>query len=162
MAKIDATELVDFFRFIVTSMRHERCNIKKIGKRRDLSIEFGERAEKNKWKIPFVEHRKWRLGTYRSAWRLLKDEKIICGSQDVADSVDDLNKKLANTEIGTLSNVELISAYDVRVSFSNNVIIDFFCTFEDEDEIFHIFGDDNLYVGYSIVEGWVIRRATEA
>ena len=57
---------------------------------RSLSLGFGpevQRQVKPNEKL----YRAWELGTYRSAWRVVRDGKVLLGSQDTASSNEDLN-----------------------------------------------------------------------
>lgn len=101
----------------------------------------------------------WELGTYAAAWRIIKDGHIICGSMDVVDTVAELDAKVQSIEFGAFSHIEQISDYDVRVKLDNGVFLDFICTTGEDDEMFHIFGPEHLYLEFRPDQGWIIGKS---
>lgn len=132
------------------------CCRQRVGRMRTLSLGFGEKIPHGNPRLVDGFHGEWELGTYSAAWRIIRDEKILCGSQDVVDSLSELDVRLGKIEIGRIESVCLASRFDVRVSLDGNMHIDFFGADSGDDEIFHIFCPDGLYLAYSILGGWKV------
>ena len=115
---------------------------------KSLSLGFGEVSGEK-------DYRTWEFGTYRCAWRVVRNGEVLCGSQDPADLAE-LNTVLGGIELGRLASLEQVNGIDTRVDFDNGVSIDFLATFSDDDECFHIFGAGHLAIVFSIRDGWKV------
>ena len=87
---------------------------------------------------------------------------MLCGSQDSADSVGDLNSALSRIEFGRFALLRQFTNLDVRVEFDNGLAVDFLATVSDEDECFHIFCPEGLYIEFSVVGGWKVGETNKA
>jgi hypothetical protein len=129
------------------------CTRKAVGRMRSLSLGFGTPAHP-KTKPSDVGYREWEIGSYRSAWRVLRGEALLCASQDVVDSIEEFDHALARIDFGRFSRLWQPTEFDVRVELDNGIAVDFLATVSDEDESFHIFCPGDLYVELSARTGW--------
>jgi hypothetical protein len=139
---------------IVARLSGERCFRKEVGRFKSLSLGFGIEAERSA-KSKSRAYRSWEIGTYRSAWRVVCKGNVICGSQDAADPIR-LNSALQRIEFDKFVSLQHINDLDVRVDFSNGVAVDFLATNSDDDEYFHLFCPDDVYVEFRVRSGWRI------
>lgn len=149
------TEISNFF----SVLKGKRCCRKRVGSGRSLSIGFGEKLPNLKSKTVESFYGEWEIGTYSSSWRIVVNGEIICGSMDVVDSVDELDRRVQSLFLGSIISIENISPFDIRVSLDQGVFIDFICAAADDDEIFHIFGPESLYIEYKYIDGWRIGKS---
>src|SRR5581483_11962514 len=105
-------------------------------------------------------YREWELGTYRSAWRVVRGGAILCGSQDVANSIADLDRTLGAIALGVLIDLRQITPFDVGLEFSDGASVEFLSATADEDESFHIFCPGDNYISFSARDGWKVGRAS--
>jgi len=101
---------------------------------RSLSLGFG--AEGRTSELAKKTCREWEIGTYYSAWRVVRDGIVLCGSQDAVDSIDELNVALGRVELGRFVSLRQPSDLDVRIEFDNGIVVDILSTISDEDESF--------------------------
>ena len=137
---------------LLTKLRGEPCTRREVGRGKSLSLGFGEEAEQTTIKRSRA-YRLWEIGTLRSAWRILKDGVLLCGSRDT-DEPAEANKTLAGIELGGFSSLRQLTELDVRVELDNGVAIEFFTAFSDDDETFYISCPGKLWVKFSAREGW--------
>lgn len=130
------------------------CCRQHVGRDRSLSIGFGIKIEHGRPTLPHSYYGEWELGTYSAAWRIVREEGILCGSHDAVDNIAELNAKLQTLRLGPVERVVASSSFDIRVILENGLSIDFFCAASDDDEMFHIFGPDRSYAEFSVVGGW--------
>ena len=126
----------------------------RVGRGRSLSIGFGERVPHQKKSLPDSFYGEWELGTYTAAWRILQFGAVICGSADVVDSIEELDRKLQGIKIGAILTMDLLSSHDVRFCLDNAMTIDFMCASSEEDETVHLFGPNNLYLEFIAPDNW--------
>jgi hypothetical protein len=80
----------------------------------------------------------------------------------VVDSVDKLNERVANIKVGRPLGIQMLSEFDVRLRFEDELHVDFLATNGDDDEhVVHIFGPDDLYLEYVVTSGWEIKLSSE-
>jgi len=120
---------------------------------------FGEKVAHSKPKTEDPFYGEWEVGSYSSAWRIVREGRVVCGSSDVVDSIKDLDERLQAITLGSVMLVETLSLLDIRVKLDNGVFIDFICASKEDDEMFHIFGPENLYVEYACPDGWRIGKS---
>lgn len=154
MVKISNDELHKLLSGMLEDLSGKNCCRQAVGRMRSLTIEFGDRIPHGKVNLPDQTHGEWRISTYRSAWRVVQRGKVACASQDVVENLEQLNKQFSAIEFGEILNLQQISPYDIRVTFANDTFVDFLCTFQDDDEVFHVFGPNDLYVAFSVADGW--------
>jgi hypothetical protein len=73
-------------RLLIAPLIGQRCCRKQIGYRRSLSMGFGRKIPNNNPKTRDGYYGVWEIGTYESAWRVIKDGIIICASHDASAS----------------------------------------------------------------------------
>jgi len=129
------------------------CSRKEVGRSRSLSLGFGGEV-RSSVKLNDKLYREWEIGTYRSAWRVVCGGTVLCGSQDVVDSIDELDAALQKIELGRFVSLRMIDDLDIRIEFDNGKAVDFLSTMSDEDEVLHIFCPDRRVVEFSVRGGW--------
>jgi len=136
------------------------CCRQRVGDYRYFSAGFGkqvpnEKASKNV--VPF--YGEWEIGSYTSTWRIIRDGNVVCSGRDLVDSDDELNKRLQGITLGTVVAVEMLSKFEVRVSLDNGILLDFICLSGDYDEVFHVFAPEHIFIRYSLMNGWEVRKS---
>jgi len=129
------------------------CSRKEVGRMRSLSLGFGQEV-KSALKLNEKDYREWEIGTYRSAWRVTQRATILCGSQDVVDSIDELTVALAQVDLGRFASLRQVSDFDIRIDFDSGVAVDFLAAASDDDEYFHVFCPGGQYIELSARGGW--------
>jgi hypothetical protein len=135
------------------------CCRQRVGRMRSLSIGFGDKIPHGKSRLADDFYGEWEIGTYSAAWRVVHKETILCGSQDIVDSLSELDERLSKIVFGRIKEISSISKFDIRVYFDGETCLDFLGAASEEDELFHIFCPGNLYVEYSISGGWKIGKS---
>lgn len=137
------------------------CCRQRIGRGRSLSIGFGERVFHGKSNMPDDFYGEWEIGTYTASWRVVQKDIILCGSQDVVDEDAELDQLLNTILLGRVAAITNIGKLDIRVDMDNGIHIDFLGCSTEDDEMFHIFGPENLYIEYSVKEAWKIGKSNK-
>ena len=101
----------------------------------------------------------WEVGTYNCAWRIIKDNEILIGSTDVANTIEELDGKLNNIYFGRIVSIGQPSPVDVRIETSSRICVDFLATTSKIDEYFHIFCPNNIYIDLSKNGKWTVDRS---
>lgn len=143
---------------LLRDVRGLRCCRKRVGERRSLSIGFGAMQFHGDERLVDPFYGEWEFGTYYGAWRISRGPRVLCGSQDVVDSTQELHDRVERIELGCIVGVEMLTEFDVRVVLDGDLRIDFLGTHgESTEHVIHIFGPNDLYADYSIERGWVVR-----
>jgi hypothetical protein len=100
------------------------------------------------------KNREWRLGSYSRNWRIRKNEKVILGALEPADTLEEMQTELSKIYLSSISDIIQNESGDISISFDNGYVIDFLCMSIDDDGIFHMFCPDNVYIEYNPVSGW--------
>ena len=127
---------------------------KQVGYRKSLSFGFGKKLPHSNPKLRDAYYGEWEIGTYNCAWRILEDERIICGSNDPADSVNEIDSVIQSIEFGCITSLQQPNSIDVRIVCENKLSIDFFSAISDEDEVFHIFCPQHQHIQLIPSKGW--------
>jgi len=139
------------------------CCRKRVGPtRRAISLGFG--AERFHGDPTLVDgyYGEWEIGTYYAGWRIGQRGRVLCGSDDVVDSADQLNERVTNIKFGRPVRIEMLSKFDVRLHCEDELHVDFLATNGDDDEhVVHIFGPDDQYLEYVVTSGWEIKLSSE-
>jgi hypothetical protein len=146
---------------LVDQLYKKQCCRQKVGRMRSLSLGFGQKRYHGNLRLNDDFYGEWEIGTYYSAWRVVKNGHILCGSQNVVDSTDELNTALGKIEFGRVDSLHQIGCFDVRLELDNDIAVDFISTISDNDECFHIFCPNNIYIAFSINEGWKISASNK-
>ncbi|MDR1148290.1 MAG: hypothetical protein LBK66_06620 [Spirochaetaceae bacterium] len=106
---------------------------------KNLHVGLGKKV-KNLCKNSRVEYYgEWEIGTYISAWRIVKEGKLISGSRQIVEDTDIETQKIAPLFNEKFITMMELNEYDIRLIFSGDLIVDFFfCS--DSDEFLHILG----------------------
>jgi hypothetical protein len=132
------------------------CCRQRVVQGRPLSIGLGEKVFHNKKNSIDSHYGTWEFGTYCASWRVTKLGRILCGSNDIDVSTEELDQRLNNIVLGKLLSVRMVSAFDVSFDFENQISIDFLGTFSDDEHTVHIFGPDKLYISFSSIDMWKV------
>lgn len=136
-----------------------KCCRVRVGNFKSLSIGFGEKIYHNKPKLIDKFYREWEVGTYNCAWRIMKDDLILVGSTDVANTIEELDAKVNSIHFGYIVSIEQPLPVDVRIEISSRIYVDFLATTSRLDEYFHIFCPNNVYIDLSRNGKWTIDRS---
>ena len=136
----DVTEMIE-------QMFGKPCSQKQVGRGRSLSLGFGNVNLNDK------SYREWDVRTYSSAWRVVRAGLVLCGSQNVVDSIAELNLILERVDLGRFVSLRQITDLDVRIELDNETAVDFLAT-SNEDECLNIFCPGQRVIVFSIRGGW--------
>jgi hypothetical protein len=131
------------------------CSRLEVGRMKSLSLGFGQEV-RSAIKINEKVYREWEIGTYRSAWRLVRAGLVLCGSQDVVNSIDEMNRTLMQFDLGRFISLQQVSELDIRIKFDSGIAVDFLATTSDDDESLHIFCPSGRFIEFSVQGGWKI------
>ncbi len=135
------------------------CCRQRVWRSRSLSLGFGEKVYHGNSRLVDPFYGEWEIGTFYSAWRVIYEKSILCGSTDTCDSLDELDAKIKRIEFGRIESLKQPTAFDVCARFDTGITVEFLGTFSDGDESFHIFGPEKLHIMFSIPDGWLIGRS---
>jgi len=108
------------------------------------------------------DYRKWEMGTYCCAWRILyAGSKILCGSQD-PKSIGELDETVGKIDFGRFAKIIQDNGLDILVELDNGVRIDFLMTVSLNYECFHIFCPEDVHIRYSIGKSWQVGSSTRS
>jgi hypothetical protein len=142
-------------KLFLSELKKQQPSLQRIDSDRNIFIGFGT-VSINKFKVP---HGAWEIGSYRSSWRVVRNGKIVCGSQDADESFEELHAKLNNIKFGAFIGVRNISLFDIRFSFSDDVSLEFLGSFSDDDEALHIFSPNNIVCTHTLSGEWQLGSA---
>lgn len=146
---------------VVSGLLGSTCCRQRVGRSRSLSLGFGKKTPHGNSRLVDDYYGEWEIGTFSAAWRVISNGTILCGSQDVVDSLSELDERIEKIQFGQIRSISLASQFDVRVTF-DEMYIEFLATASEQDEIFHIFCPQNLCVEYSIAGGWSAGKSDKA
>jgi hypothetical protein len=127
-----------------------------VGRSRSLSLGFGDEANDAVQKKG-KHYKKWEIGTYRNAWRVVKGGTVLLSSI-YSDDLQELNLRLTTIEPGSFASIRQLTDLDIRAELENGGAVDFLGTNIDDDEYFHIFGPEKSYIEFSSA-GWKTGRS---
>ena len=154
MAEVNKGVLPDVIRIHVDQLVGQVCSRQFIGEDRSLHLGFGE-VIRHKSVIAEADHGEWEIGTYSCSWRVVSDGRIVCGSQDAVDHIDELRQRISEVDWGRCTALWQPTDLDVRVEFEGGVFVDFLATISEDDEIVHIFFPNKFVIEFSTRGGWV-------
>lgn len=134
------------------------CRIR-VGDFKSLSIGFGEKIYHNKPKLIDKFRGEWEIGTYYCAWRIMTGNSILCASSDSVETITELHNRAIEIKIGSILSIVQTSDIDVRVKTDSGIDIDFLATISGNDQYFHIFGPNYLYVELATGGQWTIGKS---
>jgi len=161
--KIQRTELPEQIREFLKPLLGKRCCRQRVSSPKALHLGFGEKMYHRNPKLVDNFYGEWEIGTYYCAWRLVRDGKILCGSDDAVDSVEELDASLKELELGAILSIQQIGNLDVRVELDTGVTIDFLATTSNgTDECFEINNGLSRQVAeFTVGNGWKIGASNQ-
>lgn len=154
MANDSEFMLDESVRSAIDGLVGQECCRQRIGRGRSLAIGFGNKVKHGKPRLVDDFYGEWEIGSYMAAWRIIQADELLCGSNDVVQSLDELDKRLSKIRLGKVAEIVWFSKFDIRVQLEEQIRIEFLWVSSEDDEMFHIFCPNNLYVKYSIRDGW--------
>ncbi|MDD5412120.1 MAG: hypothetical protein PHF31_12025 [Methylobacter sp.] len=161
MAEMNQIEKINFdsdLQSLIAGLIGKPCCRQRIGRMRSLSIGFGNKIAHGKARLIDDFYGEWGIGTYLSAWRVVHEDVILCGSQDVVESLSELDERLGRIEIGRIQEINFVSKFHIQAYCDNGIYIDFLAASSDDDEMFHIFCPEGVCIEYSVLGGWGVSR----
>src|SRR5215217_7845090 len=67
----------------------------------------------------------WEIGTYHSAWRVIRDRNILCASNNIVDSFGELDRALQVIDFGRITALEHPNGFDVHAQFDTGISLHF-------------------------------------
>jgi hypothetical protein len=137
------------------------CCRLRVGRARSLSLGFGAKLPHGKPDMADAFYGEWELGSYCGTWRFVQAGRVVCGSQEAADSIQELDDSVREAvQPGRILEVRMLSPLDVRVVL-DNMVVDFLASSSDSDgdELFHVFGPESLYIEYRPPDVWTVGRS---
>ncbi len=127
-----------------------KCCLSGVGYPHTFKLEFGSKNFFDEKRF----HGDWSLMTYSCGWRLMKDEKILCGYYDDAETSDKVVKIL---EGRILKEMIQSSKYDISLIFDNNYRADFWgqTNFKNHHSLF-IYGPHDQYYEFRNNGSWSV------
>ena len=143
------------------------CCRKQVGLIKSLGLGFGKKVFlesselRDRLKHPF--RGEWEIGTWNlCSWRISRENIIICDSNDSSE-IEKLDSAVEKIDFGHIVELLQPNDFDVRAIFDNGIYVDFFATVsdrgEDEDDTFHVFCPNNIFVAYYAGQGWAIKKS---
>lgn len=132
------------------------CCRQRLGRGRSLSIGFGGKVHHDRKNLVDDYYGEWEVGTYNAAWRVVDGDVILCGSQEVVDTLSELEERFRCIKLGRIDSISMNSKFDIWIVFEDGKRVEILGLASDDDEIFHIFSPNGLYVTYSILDGWKV------
>lgn len=145
---------------LIQPMFGKTCCKTRVWRSRSLRLGFGEKIYHGNPKLIDDFNGEWEIGTYRCAWRIIQAEMIICGSNDAADSIDELDAAVKQIDLGRIISLTMCpSGIDIRAEFDTGISVDFLSTISDDDDCFNVFCPDNMCANYDVERGWLIGKS---
>jgi hypothetical protein len=125
-----------------------------VGEHKSLSLGFGDRVFHEHDKLRTRFYGEWEIGTYFSAWRVVKGNSILLGRGDLGTS-EDLATRLSQIPLGAISALVQPSPLDLRIELNNDVVVEIYANMSDpDDDFFHIFLPGKKHLGVSAGGVW--------
>lgn len=142
----------------LAAIKGAECCRQRVGRGRSLSLGFGERVHHGKSELEDTFYGTWELGSYYPIWRILINDDIVMGHADAFDSISDMNEILSRIKIGRLKNVMMLNHLDISIECEGDIHIEFMPATSDEDDVFHVFLPNNIFVGFQPKRGWLLDK----
>ncbi|WP_309382245.1 hypothetical protein [Paludisphaera borealis] len=126
------------------------CCLQHVGHCARLSLGFGDVVQDTP--RPRGE---WQIGTYYCAWRVVRGERILCGSSDAIIDPEGALKVLRSIPWGRFEGIWQPTEMDVRIELSDDVSVDFFSTIVDDCTV-DIFRPNKTVISFSPAKGWEV------
>jgi hypothetical protein len=138
---------------LIKPMLGKICCKKRVWSFKSLTLGFGKKIYHGK-KLVDDFNGEWEITTYCYAWRVIKNGKILCGSSDAVDHVNELTAVLKRIKFGRLVSLEQFTNFDVRLGFDTGIVVDFLATVSDADEGLDIFCPEHKAIEFTVGSGW--------
>lgn len=144
----------------IAGLLAQPCCLQDVGEYRSLTLGFGKKIPRLVKKSVKSFCAEWTLGTYNAAWRIItNNDEVVYGSMNPVDSDMEMYETVAKIKFGRIVNIKMMSKFDIRVEFDNDLNIDFLCAANYDDELFSILGPEHLCVTYDLKAGWRIGKS---
>jgi hypothetical protein len=141
-------------RALIQPMLGKLCCKKRVWSFKSLTLGFGKKVYHGK-KLIDDFYGEWEIRTYCYAWRVIKNGKILCGSNDALDHINELTAVLKRIKFGRIVSLEQLTNFDVRVEFDTGIVVDFLATVSDEDEGLYISNCfEHKTIKFTVGNGW--------
>ncbi|AVP98899.1 hypothetical protein C7S18_17700 [Ahniella affigens] len=125
-----------------------------MGNELTLSVGFGQLIPSKRPSRVDDPDPEWWLGTYYGTWRIMKGDEILCGSFDAARDRAWLVQRIGSIAPGAFQSLTQASPFDLRLDLSNGIAIDFMWTTSEVEDLFMVFGPNDLYLTFGPQSGW--------
>lgn len=122
----------DAFYNLCENLVNKDCCFIRLGYGSKLHIGIGEKLYYENPKLEGKYHGEWDLFSRTYAWKISRDNSILCGNDDDPEFI---NQILRNLKLGSISHIEKRNAVDVSLHFSYGIVIDFFCCSTDDNQM---------------------------
>jgi hypothetical protein len=146
-------------REVLAPLFGKACCRQRVGKMRSLSLGFGPKVKHGKSGLSDDFYGEWEVGTYSGSWRVVRDGRVVCGSTEVVDSLEELDGRIRSIVFGRLAAIEMVSKLDIRLVFEDGTHIDILATSSEGDELFHVFCPDHMFVEYTAPGIWKLGKS---
>lgn len=153
MARTEVNSIPPHVQKELKSLFGQPCCRQFVGYDKSFFIGFGKVIMK-RTRRGEAPHGLWEIGVYVSAWRVIRDGVILCGSSDTVDNIDELGQRLPNCDGAKCVSLEMLSDFDVRIWLDNGICIDVLASAGDSDEIVHVFLPSRRVAFLSRRSGW--------
>jgi hypothetical protein len=145
---------------VIAGLIGKTCCRQRVGRMCSLSLGFGSKIPHGKPRLADDFYGEWEIGTYSAEWSIVQGDAILFSSRDFAEeSLLELDEKLNKIPLGKIEALDFISKAYIRMQLNGGIHIDFLASDEeDEDEFFHVFCPDNIFIACSLNKGWFIER----
>jgi hypothetical protein len=132
--KIEIGELSEQLREFLKPIFGKACCRQRVSAPRGLRLGFGDKVFHGNPRLVDAYYGEWEIGTYYCAWRVLQGDRVICGSSDSVESINELDAAIRQITFGAIQSIEHITPLDVRVRCDSGILIDFLTTTSDGTE----------------------------
>jgi hypothetical protein len=122
----------DSFDRMRDNILHKECCFIRQGYGSKLRLGLGELVHYKNPQLKGKFHGEWDLISRTFAWRMSLNNKLLCGSDDEVEFIDDA---LKNLKLGSITDIKRKSISDVSFLFSEGILIEFFCCSLDDNQM---------------------------
>jgi hypothetical protein len=73
----------------------------------------------------------------------------------------ELDARLGAIVLAPVEEIRMISSLDIEIRLTSGVSVHFLGVASDDDELFHVFCPDKVYLEYSVASGWKIGKSDQ-
>lgn len=134
----------------------QACLRKEIGEMKSISLGFGNVAPL-RFKEQHRRYRMWEMGTYAADWEIVDAEGIRLSKRSRHETAE-MDRLLQSIDLGRFVAVQQVSETSLRVELDNGLAVNISGDVEDDDEYFHVFCPEEMYIEFSRA-GWKVGRS---